>query len=109
MAITENGSPDTWGIEGYGGTDSSDIVWKNLSPYLKVSKNCGYDKGCIFEGMYKSVKGTDYGNFNNLADRYKVVLANGTSLMINTNNVSSSGVYLIQFYVDLNGSSKPNA
>lgn len=109
-AISNEGPVDTW----YSGADDNAaalaVVSQNLSKYLKVTKNCGTNTGCLPVSTYKD------GVFNNLnldsSNYLKMILGNGTILAIwawpQTFSVAPYTIIQVEFYVDVNGSSGPN-
>lgn len=96
----------------YSGTDpSAALATINtvLSKYLKVAKNCGTDPGCLPSENYKWLSNTVVGTPINFSDPSysKMILADGTILMIYTSIVDKNGGS-ISFYVDVNGLKGPN-
>ena len=77
-----------------------------FKPYLKIAKDCGYAQGCLPNVRYKRLNGEDYSNYDSLDEYYKMILANGSLMWFETNNVSDVKV---QFFYDVNGKSGPNA
>lgn len=100
MSSIDNGQPTSWDWSGTSYTDAgtTPMVKKYILPYLKVLKDCGYDwKGeCVAPKSYY----TD--GAENVQAGYQIILANGVHLtfLLEPN--------LLDIFVDLNGSQKPN-
>lgn len=83
QAINENGTPDTWGINGAGNTGLSDIN-QVISKYFKITKNCDTGPGCFPDINYKNLKGINNQTILNQDPQYtKFRLVDGTSVAIN--------------------------
>jgi len=119
-SVLEHGTIDTWNAEYTRDKNDDDdtmlqksqsaslIFYNNFKPYLKISKECGFEKGCFSESGYKKFNNNYAVNFINREDslkNYMVNLADGSSiafLMRSTNK--SQGV----IYFDTNGEKAPN-
>lgn len=77
QAVMENGKVDTWG-----GTAAE--IWPIISPYLKLTKNCGPEGGCWREGeiIRARDKQSIERNIDPDAEFQKGILANGVSIAI---------------------------
>jgi hypothetical protein len=106
LAMEEEGGPLTaW--EGYSKASGGELPFaEKMLKHMQVSKYCGHSKGCFPDIMYVSVKGANYNNWENMSDRAKAILADGTSIMFNI-SAASSGTDA-QIYVDVNGFKPPN-
>lgn len=115
LAVQDNGTPDTWGLSG-----SPKLILGNLTPYLKVEKDCtSGNSGCFPAGVnyaYLSNLGGD-GIYDNQASYPKLRLADGTLIAAFANDptcVWSIGTSLPlkntcgQIWVDINGYKGPN-
>lgn len=93
----ENGTIKTWA--------TSQDVYNNFKPYLKIIEDCPLTKGCFPDTNYKTFKGNTVGNgaynFYDHTDYYKVRLADGSCLLF-------GGDLFTAIYVDLNGNKEPN-
>ena len=121
-AIRENGSPENWGMTLYTpGEDGQDedrsganVFLKNISPYLKVIKNCLYGSECDeMKWNVNALNGTSNGSSANT----RLVLSDGIMLSgswiyaENCDKVMGRGVLnnvCGEFFVDLNGVKAPN-
>lgn len=113
LAIQDNGTPDNWDM-------STDTALINiLSPYLKITKNCGLGTGCFTPNTtYQYLKGGGFEYFDSAGDgRTKLILADGSSVALHSyNNLCTSqkgsGVSLQHtcgsIFVDINGFKGPN-
>lgn len=116
MAVSENGSPDTWGLttDGSGAT----VMLGKLKTYLKVTKDCGTGGNCFPDVDYKHFHVASlWGNGNTDSGIAKCDLADGTILAAivsssdcSTNFGNSSDLQSIcgYYYVDINGFNGPN-
>ena len=116
----ENGDPQTWGLKSYNKDYDEDnlealtkdtvteVCEKFIIPYLKTSGKPGY-KNLKDEGW------TDYyllsGKISTIPNAgksyYIIPLINGSTIMAAVNG-SATKLHSIIFYIDINGSQKPN-
>ncbi len=111
MAKTEDENVKNW-YDSYTTTrENSEAFYKHLKPYLKVTKDCGFEKGCLTEGPVKTLGGVDYRDYNSNKNEYRVILADGTSVMfyvpIEDYSSSSGASYRGNIKVDINGFKGP--
>lgn len=118
-ALSENGSPDTWGLVDMG--DATGLANLNtiMSKYFKITKNCGTSSGC-FPSIYDEPRGGQTRDINNSTGYTKVILANGILLAMRqfngdcgsdyttTNPSSSLNNVCGIFSIDINGFKDPN-
>ena len=105
-AITENGTPDTWGMVGMNDVQSNIIMGNAFVPYLKLTKNC-IGQSADYTRKNCSTLYSDPAIYS------YIVLANGTSVAFRTwsNNCTYSQYYAEacgMVIVDVNGMQKPN-
>ena len=105
-AITENGTPDTWGMGGMSDANSHIIMGNAFVPYLKLTKNC-IGQGADYTRKNCSTVDGDPAMYSN------IVLANGTSVSFRTWSGECNFTYYPDscgvISVDINGMQKPNA
>ena len=77
----------------------SQDFWDYLSPYLKLSKDCGTGEGCWSNEKIKFLHGANGGNINTLSIYNKAILEDGTLLQVYKNG---------EIRADINGFRKPN-
>lgn len=96
---------------------NSEIFYKNLKPYLKVMKECGFERGCLTAGPVKTLDGRNYADYDASTSEYRIILADGTSVMFYLNSAGCQESYdiddeLVQhnacgnIKVDINGTKK---
>ncbi len=81
LAQNEHTEIKNWLVDGTG-KQNAEIVFNNIKPYLSLSKECGFEKGCLTDGYVKTLDGRDYNNYNNNTNEYHAVLADGTQFFI---------------------------
>lgn len=79
-------------------TESQEF-WDYISPYLKLSKDCGTGQGCWYNEKMKFLHGANGGNINTLTMYNKAILEDGTLLQVHKNG---------EIRADINGFRKPN-
>jgi len=113
LAIAEHGPIKSWDIFGerHSGSAAKDFADKYMIPYLKVTKNCGYEvqKGCWYEeGNYATwLNGSQMITSEIESKVTKFVLSDGTFIMfqISENDATNK---IADIFVDINGFKKPN-
>lgn len=116
MAVTENGTPDAWGLT----TDSAGAnkLGGYIIPYLRIIKNCEttQNAGC-FANFYKSLIGFGGPAPDSDTGLYKILLADGISVgmrVMDVNCAQNWGDSLAlnticgKFSIDTNGLKGPN-
>ncbi len=103
--MMEEGPTKFWGALRGVETGGELVLLDKFSKYMRFTKICGHDKGCFPDQPYLTVKGTEYANWNELGDRAKAILPDGTLIMFNMTKAGESDA---QIYVDLNGFKGPN-
>jgi len=113
MAEMEHGSMDGWVSNPENNYETLIAYAEKLIPYVKVALNCKTsDPGqkCMYSGCYNRLSGICDGYFHGNRG-YNIRLFNGVSIHMRPSE-SNWGFYttkaLIKFYVDTNGSNKPN-
>ena len=99
------GYPETWNNFSSQKEATTDFANK-FKPYLKVLKDCGYDKGCFINENYKRADGSYTINFiTHSFKRYMFILNDGSAvaILVGNNNKNEGG-----FYYDINGTKPPN-
>ena len=96
---------------------NSEIFYKNLKPYLKVMKECGFERGCLTAGPVKTLDGRNFLDYDASTSEYRIILADGTSVMFYLNSAGCQESYYIDgeliqdnacgnIKVDINGTKK---
>ena len=110
--IAEQGSPINW-------VTSNDSVYKLYKSKLVNVKDCDAGSGC-FEQKFARLNGSDFSDDWNTIDGKKLILSDGTQLMIGGSSAYSISPtcsltvlgetknVCIAFYVDVNGNKNPN-
>lgn len=88
MAQNEHTEIKNWLVDGTG-KQNAEIVFNNIKPYLSLSKDCGFEKGCLTDGYVKTLDGRNYNNYNNNTNEYHAVLADGSQFFIYMCNAGS--------------------
>lgn len=119
FAIAEHGTVDTW--EYY---DSGDAFSKQSSiefaeyfkKYLKITKDCGPNPGCLASKEIRYLNGGKWSNYDN-SNHYKMILADGTYLWLRNHYIhctESDGIIPGKentcglLWIDVNGKNQPN-
>ncbi len=118
MAIKDNGYVDEWNFlsekeedEDFGKADKLAVY---LKPYLKISKDCGSESGCIAPQNYKLFNGTLWNSYDQSTQYYKMILADGSYLWLRTSGtnctVTDGGYQNVcgLIWLDINGKNSPN-
>lgn len=121
FAIKNNGTVDTWDyIEKDEENDSilSNKLANYLKPYLKISKDCGIEKGCIGNNHYYDLSNNIWNAYGLSPMYYKLILNDGSFLWIRRNLylpdspcADTDGGYKNTcgvIWFDVNGSKQPN-
>ena len=106
--LSEEGSPDTWGLADKMTEGGGKVLMDRFAKYLKIIKNCGTtEKGCYSEGSSDTQGNT----------AAKAVLGDGSAISLKVWNqacgASYGGIKQLQgmcaiLEVDVNGLKKPN-
>lgn len=129
MAIKDNGYVDEWTYnnKGFDENDpvaekSSEALFLYLRPYLKVSKICGVDAGCIGDKYNQLNKTTNTAKYDTSRRYYKVLLNDGSAFWLRdnynglaqrnecngTNDDGSIKNMCGMLWYDVNGKKQPN-
>ena len=117
LAIAENSTPDNWNLIGACDPQGVENMMNKLVPYLNVTKNCGRNKGCFPNVIYKNLNNTDYYNINTNICFARIILTDGTIIASYVNSADcttgeGSSTELQQicgtFWIDTNGFKPPN-
>jgi type II secretory pathway pseudopilin PulG len=79
----------TW-FSGTNRAQNAEIFFNHLQPYLKISKDCAFGKGCLTPGYLKNLNGANYINYENNTEEYKFILADGAAIFIYLHNPACS-------------------
>lgn len=117
MAKQNYGNADEWNLIAPDSPEGSNNALRKLAENMKFLKFCGNDKGCFPTSSYKTLKGQNENNYNNMSTGSKLILSDGTLIYLSIRNVSCTenrgnstllkntcGVIL----VDINGEKGPN-
>jgi prepilin-type N-terminal cleavage/methylation domain-containing protein len=80
MAQQEHGETSGWFPADSDIPTDTKIFFNNLKPYLKITKDCGVNPGCLTPGYIKSLQGTNYVDYDNNPNEHRVILADGTAV-----------------------------
>ena len=120
LAVSENGTVDTWFVETAGAWVASQKntqgIASNIVPQLKVLKDCGFEKNCMMVVDFKFLNGSKWGTYTNYRDKYfyKVILNDGSVVIIKAQgdkcNLTDGGYSNTCGYIlyDVNGEKAPN-
>ncbi len=95
LAQNEHSEITNW-FSGNNSAVNSELFYKNLKPYLKVMKECGFEQGCLTEGPVKTLDGRNYVDYNLLPSEYKIILADGVSVVFFVSSPECSNVFIEQ-------------
>lgn len=120
-AVEDNGGPESWDLKGLNSFEGAKNIHNNMAPFLSVLQNCGQEKGCFYDGYYKTKSGSNWSKIEQpgFLGMYKFVLQDGTALYIQTRSADctegkDSGLSLAAknicafIVADINGAAKPN-
>ena len=111
LAIKDNGYMDEWD---FGNGNSQATILKVMSyfkPYLKISKDCGTQSGCLGNGTIKLLSGEDWGAYDNNSSYYKLILNDGTYMWASTGGYAKcveQNISCMAIWIDVNGAKPPN-
>lgn len=104
-AISENISIEEWGLGENFSPEGAKAIADKLIPYLKLNKDCGFEKGCFPAGVvYTYLNGLSWYFIDNSSRAYKFIMADGTLVAIESHGY---GGYA-KIFVDINGFKGPN-
>ncbi len=102
-ASSENINITEWGLGEKWSQEGAKNIAEKLIPYLKVTKDCGFEKGCFPANVtYKYFDGTTWYGIDSATRPYKLILADGTLIAIES--LGTRG----KVFVDINGFKGPN-
>lgn len=114
LIIAEEGTPRA---DKGGWANSIDNIYNLYRKHLVNAKECGSDTGCFSQlnkTNYKYLNGDNYTLNWDTQDFKKLILADGTQIMIETKHDTCNGSfngstdYCAPIWVDINGEKKPN-
>lgn len=116
MAKSEYGTPDEWyTTEAPYSLQASNTMNDNLTKYMKLTKNCKQEHGCLPNVMYKKIDKIDAFNWETHTAISKFVTSDGMSVFFYSYGTipTDQGEGSLDFtygaiYVDVNGFKKPN-
>lgn len=79
--VFDKGTPDIWLKDCADGAACSEQFANEFKEHLNILKDCGFTQGCFKDVNIKNFDGTDYFNFDQRNDEYKILLSDGTSIM----------------------------
>ncbi len=109
LMTLEYGPVSEWNLTA--NTGQEDMLMERLSKYLKFNKICKTTdpQTCFPNVTYLAIDDTNYSNWTEPAtSRARAQMSDGTLLMVNVRLTAETDNIPIQFYIDLNGKSKPN-
>ena len=102
-ACVENISIKEWGIGEAFSSDGAKVIADKMIPYLKLNKDCGFEKGCFPNNtIYRYLSGTSWYRIDSSSRSYKFILADGTLVAIESFGTQG------KIFVDINGFKGPN-
>ena len=109
LALNENPDVTSW-FPSDEISENSKIFFDKIKPYLKIQKECGFEKGCLTSGYVKTLDGRNYTIYDERDDEYRFILSDGTTLWfyISINDldlVNENGIGNIK--VDIDGKKGP--
>ena len=105
LSEVDNGPTATWTF-----SDVNEFA-NYITPYLKITRDCGQDSGCISSDVYKRLNGEDHTSYDTSNRYYKILLTNGMSVWfrIKDDPTNNDGEDLVgTFWLDINGKNAPN-
>lgn len=102
-AFSENVSIAEWGLGERFSKEGAQAIAEKMIPYLKLSKDCGFEKGCFPNNtIYRYLSGTSWYRIDSSDRAYKFILADGTLVAIESAETQG------KIFVDINGFKGPN-
>ena len=117
LAIAENSTPENWDLIAQNDAQGAENLMNMLVPYLNVTKNCGRNKGCFPDVIYKNLAGANDSNYNSLAKQAKAILNDGTIFSVDVRDPACTASrgdspalegFCGMLYIDVNGFKSPN-
>lgn len=109
--MIHNEYPDLSGLidENKTAKENSEILFQELTKYMKTIKRCDTDKIC-FGNDYKNLVGKNIGNWDDYGNMVTGILADGSTFWVlsGLDYNSTPPRFATQFGIDINGRSKPN-
>lgn len=88
LALNENPDVTSW-FNSIGDPENSKIFFDKIKPYLKIQKECGFEKGCLTSGYVKTLDGRDYAFYDEFTTEYRFILADGTAIWFYIDNFTN--------------------
>lgn len=102
-AFSENINIQEWGLGETFSKDGAQAIADKMLPYLKISKNCGFETGCFPKMLaYKYFNGESWYIIDSSNRAYRFILADGTLVAIESFGTQG------KIFVDTNGFKGPN-
>ncbi len=110
FAIKDHGYLNEWDFPDSNSEGAIIKAMSYITPYLKISKDCGTESGCLGNGMIKLLNGNDWGAYDNIRNYYKLILNDGTYMWASTGGISNckGNNHCIAIWIDVNGAKAPN-
>lgn len=102
LALIEHGSYAQWVSSDKTKLENQRAFFNSMKPYLKISKVCEFEEGCLTKDWLKTLDGRNY-NMYDQTQEYKFVLNDGTSVWFYVNMDSMNG----NIKVDIDGKKGP--
>ena len=96
LAKNEHGNFSDWFGDTSSVSEYSQRFAKTLIPYMNVSKNCGFNSGCLPGGNVKGLTGAGHYDYDSSNVEYKVILNDGTALSFYVLSPSCEGTETIK-------------
>ena len=96
LAKNEHGNFSDWFGDTSSVSEYSQRFAEILIPYMNVSKNCGFNSGCLPGGNVKGLTGTGHYDYDSSNVEYKVILNDGTALSLYVLSPSCEGTETIK-------------
>lgn len=118
QATNEYGTPDNWNLIGTDSGEGAVNMSNIMANYLKFSKFCGTETGCMPDTVYKNLNGQNFRNMDNTDFISKAILNDGTLIYFQVNSPTCDQYNEVNpkplnqncggIFVDINGFKGPN-
>ncbi|MBE7710345.1 MAG: type II secretion system protein [Cyanobacteria bacterium SIG32] len=95
------------------GAENTQAVVNLFKPYFKISKDCGFETGCLTSGNLKSLSGGTSIDYDNRTNEYKMLLNDGTAIWFYVAHITEDDYgnpldqIVINVKADINGFAGP--
>ena len=91
--------------------ENTQAIVNLYKPYFKISKDCGFEPGCLTSGYLRSLSGVEHLDYDNVTNEYKLLLADGMALWFyvapEIDTETGEERITMNIKVDVNGYAKP--